>query len=130
MAVESRETTEVYQTNEAPAPQATRTVRTSRAGGSLMLYRIIWLIAGIIIALLALRVILLLLGANEAAPFVGFVYALSSVFAWPFYGIFGYTPHYGQSVLEISSIVAIIVYALIAWGLGKLATLTTSRTDI
>lgn len=131
MAVQSRETTEVYETDEVHTPQATRTVRTTdRAGGSLMLYRIIWLIAGIIIALLALRVILLLLGANEAAPFVGFVYALSSVFAWPFYGIFGYTPHYGQSVLEISSIVAIIVYALIAWGLGKLATLTTSRTDI
>lgn len=130
MAVQSRETTEVYETNEAPSPNATRTVRTSQAGGSLMLYRIIWLIAGIIIALLALRIILLLLAANEGAPFVDFVYGLSSIFAWPFYGIFGYTPHYGQSVLEISSIVAIIVYALIAWGLGKVATLNSSRTDV
>lgn len=130
MAVQSRETTEVYDTDEVRTPNATRTVQTTRAGGSLMLYRIIWLIAGIIIGLLALRIILLLLAANQGAPFVDFVYGLSSVFAWPFYGIFGYTPHYGQSVLEISSIVAIIVYALIAWGLGKAATLTSGRTDV
>lgn len=130
MAVQSRETTEVYDTDEVRTPNATRTVQTSRAGGSLMLYRVIWLIAGIIIGLLALRIILLLLAANQGAPFVDFVYGLSGVFAWPFYGIFGYTPQYGQSVLEISSIVAIIVYALIAWGLGKAATLTSSRTDV
>lgn len=92
--------------------------------------RIIWYIAGFIITLLALRMLLLLLGANEGSSFVSFVYALSGVFAAPFYGIFNYTPAYGQSVFEISSLVAILVYALIAWGIAKLLTLGSSRTDV
>lgn len=92
--------------------------------------RVIYYIAGFIIALLALRLVLLLLAANQGAPFVDFVYAVSGVFAWPFYGIFSYQPSYGQSTFEISSVVAIIVYALVAMGLAKLLTLTSSRTDV
>lgn len=92
--------------------------------------RVIYYIAGFIIALLALRLVLLLLAANQGAPFVDFVYALSGMFAWPFYGIFSYQPSYGQSTFEISTVVAIIVYALIAMGLAKLLTLTSNRTDV
>ena len=86
-----------------------------------------WYIVGFIIVLLVLRLVLLLLGANDNNAFVGFVYALSGVFAWPFYGIFSYQPAYGQSVLEVSSLVAIAVYALIGWGVSKLFTLNSAR---
>ena len=131
MAVQSRETTEVRETETDDTPTATHTVRTTdRADGALVIHKVIWWIAGVIIALLALRVILLLLAANQGAPFVDFIYGLSGIFAWPFFGIFGYTPAYGQSVLEVSSIFAIIVYALIAWGIAKLATIGSNRTDI
>lgn len=92
--------------------------------------RVIYYIVGFIIALLALRLVLLLLAANQGAPFVDFIYGLSGVFAWPFYGIFSYQPSYGQSTFEISTVVAIIVYALIAMGLAKLFTLTSNRTDV
>ena len=131
MAVQSRETTEVRETDIDDTTPATRTVRTTdRADGPLLIHKVVWWIAGVIIALLALRVILLLLAANQGAPFVDFIYGLSGIFAWPFFGIFGYTPSYGQSVLEVSSIFAIIVYALIAWGIAKLATIGSNRTDI
>lgn len=131
MAVQSRETTEVRETDDLDTTNATRTVRTTdRADGPLLIHKVVWWIAGVIIALLALRVILLILAANQGAPFVDFVYGLSGIFAWPFFGIFGYTPAYGQSVLEVSSIFAIIVYALIAWGIAKLATIGSNRTDI
>lgn len=132
MAALNRETTEVRETDDnVDSANTTRTVRTTdRADAPLLIHKVIWWIAGVIIALLALRIILLLLAANQGAPFVDFVYGLSGIFAWPFYGIFGYTPAYGQSVLEISSIFAIIVYALIAWGLAKLATIGSNRTDI
>lgn len=133
MAVLNRETTtDVRETNDnVDNTNTTRTVRTAdRADGPLVFHKIVWYIAGIIIALLALRVIFLLLAANQGSPFVDLIYGLSGIFAAPFFGIFGYTPAYGQSVLEISSLVAIAIYALIAWGIAKLATLTSSRTDV
>lgn len=122
-----RETT----TEEDGATVRPQSVESPRAADtSVIARRVIYYISGFIIALLALRLILLLLAANQGAPFVDFVYGLSGVFAWPFYGIFSYQPSYGQSVFEISTVVAIIVYALIAMGLAKLFTLTSNRSDI
>lgn len=132
MAVLNRETTEVRETSDnVDNTNTTSTVRTAdRADGPLVFHKVVWYIAGIIIALLALRIVFLLLAANQGSPFVDLIYGLSGIFAAPFFGIFGYTPAYGQSVLEISSLVAIAIYALIAWGIAKLATLTSNRTDV
>lgn len=127
MALLNRETTEVRETNDIDNTTATH---AGRADGPLVFHKVVWYIAGIIIALLALRIVFLLLAANQGSPFVDLIYGLSGIFAAPFFGIFGYTPAYGQSVLEVSSLVAIAIYALIAWGIAKLATLTTNRTDI
>ena len=108
----------------------TVTTDAQTAPGNVIARRVVWYIAGFIISLLALRILLLLLGANEASPFVSFIYTVSSLFAAPFYGMFNYTPTYGQSVLEISSLVAMLVYALIAWGIAKLLTLGSNRADV
>lgn len=127
------ETTEVRETNEQTGDTNIRrqTVATSqKAEGKVVAQRIIYYIAGFIIALLALRIVLLLLAANQGSAFVDLVYNVSYVFAWPFFGIFDYTPSYGESVLEVSSVVAIIVYALVAMGLAKLFTLTSNRRDV
>lgn len=86
--------------------------------------RTVYYLVGVIIALLLLRIVLLLLAANQGSAFVDFVYALSGFFAMPFYGIFSYQPVYGQSVFETSSVVAIVVYGLVAFGIAKLFTLT------
>jgi hypothetical protein len=128
-----QQTTEVRETNERQGnTNVTRqTVATAHSVDSkVIVRRIIYYIAGVIIAFLALRMIFLLLAANQGSPFVDFIYNVGGFFAWPFYGIFSYQPSYGQSVFEISSLVAIIIYGLIAWGLGKLFTLTSNRTDV
>lgn len=91
--------------------------------------RIIWFIVGFIVILLALRMGLMLLAANQGNAFVDMIYAISGVFAMPFYGIFNYQPAYGSSVFEISSLVAIAVYALIGWGITKAMTLTAARPE-
>ena len=91
--------------------------------------RIVWFIVGFIIVLLALRMALMLLAANEGSAFVDFVYSLSGVFAMPFYGIFSYTPAYGSSFFEISSLVAIVVYALVGWGIAKALTITSAQPE-
>ena len=130
---QDQQVTEVRESNRVQNGTNVRrqSVSTSETvGNNVVARRIVYYIAGFIIALLALRLVLLLLAANQGAPFVDFVYGLSSVFAWPFYGIFSYQPSYGQSTFEISTVVAIIVYALIAMGIAKLFTLTSSRSDV
>jgi len=87
---------------------------------------IIWYIYGFIAIILALRFILKLTGANPGNAFVSFIYAVSGVFSAPFDSIFGVTKASAgtvSSVFEPSILVAIAVYALIAWGLTKLLTL-------
>lgn len=129
---QEQKTTEVRDTNEQVGDTNIRrqTVEsTSRIDSRIVLQRIVYYIAGIIVALLAFRIVLLLLAANQGSPFVDFVYGISGFFAWPFYGIFSYQPSYGQSTFEMSSIVAIIVYVLVAMALAKLLMLTSSHDD-
>jgi hypothetical protein len=92
---------------------------TRRAANVVRANQIIYFLFGLIEALLALRFVLLLLGANEASGFVRLIYGLSRPFVLPFQGIFG-EPVLGASVLEWASLVGIIVYALIAYGLARL----------
>lgn len=101
----------------------------TQVDGRVVVARVIWWVAGFIITLLVLRVVLMLLGANNDSAFVSFIYTLSGVFAWPFYGIFP-QPKYGVSQLDSASLVAIVVYALVAWGIARLTTLTSTRTDV
>lgn len=83
------------------------------------MYQIIWYILAIIEVLLAFRVALKALGANEVSPFVSLIYTLSDIFAYPFLGILRTTVS-GNSVFEWSTIIAAIVYALIAYGIVHL----------
>lgn len=106
-----------------------REERDPVVGPSVLVARIVYFIFGLIIAFIAVRFVLLLLAANEGNAFVDFVYGVSGVFVAPFYGIFGNTPQFGASVLDISSIVAMIVYALIAWAIVSLATIGSRRRD-
>lgn len=79
----------------------------------------IWLILGIVEAIIGLRVVLMLIGANPESPFAAFIYNLSAIFLLPFAGLVG-TPAAGGMVLEVSSIIAMLVYALLAWGIDRI----------
>ena len=84
--------------------------------------RVVYFILGVLEVILLLRFIFRLLGANESSSFVMFLYNLSHIFVGPFNGIFN-DQGLGRSVFEASTIVAMIVYALIAWGIVSLARL-------
>jgi YGGT family len=90
---------------------------------------ITYLILGILEALLITRVILKLLAANPSSSFVRFVYNISALLVAPFQGIFP-TPATQNSVLELSSLVAIAVYALIAWGIVRLIAIVGQRQSL
>jgi uncharacterized protein YggT (Ycf19 family) len=81
-------------------------------------YQIIWYILGIIEVLLAFRIILKLLGASTQSGFTSFIYAISSPFALPFAGILGKTGISGM-ILEWSTLIAMAVYAIVAYGIVK-----------
>ena len=78
----------------------------------------IWLLFGIVEGILVMRFILKLLGANEAAGFASFIYGASAPFVAPFSNLFA-NPSSGGSILELTTLIAIIVYALIAWLIAR-----------
>jgi len=80
---------------------------------------LVWLFLGILEALLGLRFFLKLIAANPASPIAAFLYGFTDLFLWPFAGLTA-TPSAGGMVLEISTMVAMVVYALFAWGLERI----------
>jgi hypothetical protein len=83
------------------------------------LTELVWLLFGILEALIGLRVVLKLIAANPNSPFAGLVYNASQLFVWPFSGLTR-TPAAEGMVLDIPSIIAMFVYALVAWAIVKL----------
>ena len=129
---EIEQTTEVQETTTRPdgARMQQRSVsHTSQTSGVVIAQRIIWFIAGVINILIAIRFVLLLLGANQSAGFVDFIYGITGALVAPFVGIFG-QPVYGQFTFDWSSVLAIVVYSLVAWGLAKLLTLNRPKEEI
>jgi len=82
-------------------------------------YQIIWYILGVIEILLAFRMTLKALGANSFSGFASLIYAVSDPLALPFQGILRTSATQG-SVFEWSTIVAALVYAIIATGIVQL----------
>ena len=86
--------------------------------------RVVWYVAGILLVLLGFRFVLSLLGANTTNGFANFIYSTSHPFVAPFFSLFSYrTTINGVSHFEIYTLVAIVFYAVIAWGIAKLVTL-------
>lgn len=93
-----------------------------------VLINIVYFIFGLIEAILALRFIMLLLGANPEAGFTRMVYGLSAPFMAPFDAVFGETVIAG-SVFEWSALLAIVIYALVAWAIASLIAAVTPRAS-
>lgn len=111
---------------QAGDPDVEKSMNIARVG------RIVYFIFGVIEAFLALRFIFKLLGANPASGFVSFIYTVSGAFNAPFAGIFSNATTKGAettAVFEPSSLIAIAVYALFAYGIVKLILAFSKRPD-
>ena len=82
-------------------------------------YQVIWYILAVIEILLIFRVALKAMAANPTSGFVSLIYAVTNPLALPFSGILKTSVTSG-SVFEWSTIIAGIVYAIIAVGLVQL----------
>ncbi len=79
-------------------------------------YQVVWYVLVVIEVILGFRMTLKALGANPASGFTSFVYGLSDPLALPFSGILRTNVVQG-SVFEWSTLIAAIVYFLIALGI-------------
>ena len=81
--------------------------------------QLVWLFLGILEGLLALRFVLKLIAANPDSPITTFIYGFTNLFLLPFAGLTA-TPQAGGMVLELSTMVAMVVYGLFAWSIERI----------
>lgn len=93
-------------------------------------------IFGVIEVLLGFRFLFLLFGANPLVPFVNWIYEVSFIFVAPFVGIFGQPGTdlipggVVNSVFDLTTLVALLVYAAVGGLLVSLFTFTRRSTQI
>lgn len=93
---------------------------------SFKITQLIWLALGILEGLIALRIGLKLIGANPDSPIVSLIYGFTYLFLFPFEGMTA-APAAGSMVLELSSLFAMVIYALIAWAVERIIWLLLYR---
>ena len=100
-----------------PANSSSEVVSTTNPGWRAV--QLIYLVFGVIDGLLLIRMMLKLLGANPHAGFSNWLYNVTDVFLAPFRNLL---PTIGneQSQLEMSLVIAVLVYALIGWAVARL----------
>jgi uncharacterized protein YggT (Ycf19 family) len=87
--------------------------------------QVIWFVTSLITTLIVIRFVLKLLGASLQSGFVTLIYGLTDGLVAPFRAIFPAAA--GQSsTLDVASLVAIVIYALVGFGLVSLVKLITS----
>jgi YggT family protein len=108
------ETVTTQQPGYASTEQVTRDVAAERRQGMEQVNRIMYTILGILEIGLGLRLVLKLIAANASSGFADFIYGITSPFVAPFAGLLG-TPSSGGTILEITTLIAMAVYALFFW---------------
>jgi|SRR5712664_3062990 len=111
--------------SEGPTPPAeSEVVSTFNPGWRAVQF--VYLVFGVIEGLLLIRLVLKLLGANPHAAFSNWIYNVTDVFLGPFKNIL---PTIGneQSLLEMSVVLAILVYALLGWAIARLVAIVFYR---
>lgn len=81
--------------------------------------QVVWYILNLIEALLLFRFLLKFLGANPLAGFTRFIYGVTYPFAEPFVNVFR-TNHVAGATFEWTTLLAMLVYWLVAWGVVRL----------
>jgi len=108
----------------APAP-VERASTSEHAPYNFRAAAAIGFIVGVVDILIAARFLGKLFGASAHSAFVNFIYQVSGPLVAPFTGIFGDTGS-RTNTFETASLVALVVYAVIGWGLVVLVRIVTA----
>ncbi len=127
VAVDRREETVVtQQPGYAATEQVTRDVAAERRQVLFQITRIVWSLLVLLDVLLGLRFVLKLIAANPDSGFAAFVYGITGPFIAPFAGLIG-TPASGGMILEVTTLIAMAVYALFFWGVVSVIRIVADR---
>jgi hypothetical protein len=130
MEEETRHVTEVHtQTRDVPVGTEHPQKVYAKKKTIFRIYQVIWYVLGVIETLLVFRIVLKALGANPTSGFANLIYSLSNPLALPFRGIFP-TPVVEGSVFEWSTLIAGIVYLVLAYGLVYLFQIVKPTTPL
>ncbi|MBW6474603.1 MAG: YggT family protein [Anaerolineaceae bacterium] len=102
---------EVRTTHEDPSKKGRNT--------TFKLTQVIWLLLGFLESVLALRFLFKLIGVNPANSFATLLYGFTNLFVAPFANLTG-TPSAEGMVFEFTTLIAMLVYALVFYGLERL----------
>lgn len=124
--------TEQQVVDDAGRTTTTRAVSSdSRDADVNKVAQIIWFIVGVLVALLIVRMVLALLGANPDNAFTDLIYTLSNPFVAPFRGLLtDGTVELGVARFELETLLAVILYTLVGWGIVKLVSLAQKNPSV
>ena len=127
VAVDRRaETVTTQQSGYAATEQVTRDVAAERRQWLFQVTRIVYTLLVILEILLGIRFVLHLIGANPASGFATFIYGITGVFVAPFNGLIG-TPTSGGMTFEVTTLIAMAVYALLFWVIVRVIGIVADR---
>jgi hypothetical protein len=110
----------------AATEQVVTDVAAERRMGLFQLNRFLWSLLAFLEILLAFRFVLRLIASNSESGFGMLMYGITGVFVAPFNGLVG-TPTSGGAALEVTTLIAMAVYALVFWGIAYVIRMVVDR---
>lgn len=123
-------TRETFTTREPDRRSPVDVSVNNEATGSQTIEYFVYFFFGVLEILLAFRLLLRVMGAGTSSFFVRVIYSVTSIFILPFEGIFRRLLNQGAettSVFEPSTLVALVVYIALAWGIVKLVRISSGQ---
>lgn len=113
---------------ELDVQEEQRSIESANQNSSVArIVHIVYFLFALIEVLLGLRVVLRMLDANASNGFANFIYGLSQPFVILFANLFSNPAISQGTVLELTTITAMVAYAILAWLIGRIIWLTLSR---
>jgi uncharacterized membrane protein len=121
------ETVVTQQPGYAATKQVTRDVAAEQRLQTMKINRIVWTVLGVLEILLGLRFFLKLIAANPSSGFSVFIYGITGLFVAPFNSLLG-TPTWGDSSIEVTTLIAMAIYALLFWVIVRVIQIVSDRS--
>lgn len=120
------ETVTTQEPGYAVTEHVTRDVAAERRFGVFQVVRIVYVLLGLLQVLLGMRFVLKLIAANAESGFATLIYGITALFVAPFAGLIA-TPTTGNTIFEVTTLIAMAVYALLVWGIVSVIPIVVDR---